>query len=409
MKKIINENLVLEEQLEDIITYVVEKKDKISALLVFLLNSNLYKDEFDANLISISRESNMLKYIPTRSRMDTDYFDLDVKGVEIRIGRLINKIIDNIKNFFSYNSPNEVHIEEDTIYDFVYRLSIPYNMKQRRIEFVPYGEPQINIKVDDYIVNGVVKYFRSDFIIFKTESKIPKNILNRGSYYSPVELSLKSEKVKQSDVENFVNELISCIKINKSEKDSKLEIVTGEDISYWYDFNNYQSGIGKLGSSCMSEVKPEFFDIYTKNENCSMLILKNKNNKLIGRAILWKTTTGEYFMDRVYTSFDSDENIFYNYAIKNNYIYRTSKTEFFSFMKGSDKLSSYKTTIKVFISNGNLDCYPYVDTLPYLHCIDDYFLLSNSEKIIEFVTDPMILRDLEGGYIQNGKRYSNNN
>jgi hypothetical protein len=98
----------------------------------------------------------------------------------------------------------------------------------------------------------------------------------------------------------------------------------------------------------------------------SLLILKNKNGKLVARALLWKTDIGEYFMDRVYSLNDSDNNLFINYAIQNGYMYRTQKTEGFEYYKGKDKIQPH---IEVTLKPGTEDCefFPYVDTLSYMY------------------------------------------
>ena len=95
-------------------------------------------------------------------------------------------------------------------------------------------------------------------------------------------------------------------------KDSKFELVSGEDIRYWYDAENWD---GELGS-CMRHKKCQpFLDIYCNNpEKCSMLIHYSEKNrkKIIGRALVWndlikpRTKVGENdyitytLMDRVY-------------------------------------------------------------------------------------------------------------
>ena len=46
----------------------------------------------------------------------------------------------------------------------------------------------------------------------------------------------------------------------------------------------------------------DWFEIYTNNSYCSMLIL-TKYNRLVGRALLW-TINNNVYMDRVYYSAD---------------------------------------------------------------------------------------------------------
>jgi hypothetical protein len=57
-------------------------------------------------------------------------------------------------------------------------------------------------------------------------------------------------------------------------------------------------------------------------EKIRMLVVTNKENKLLGRALLWKLDEpkGEIYMDRVYTTEDYLEKMFYEYAKKRNFI-----------------------------------------------------------------------------------------
>jgi hypothetical protein len=93
------------------------------------------------------------------------------------------------------------------------------------------------------------------------------------------------------------------------------DLVEGDDIEHWYWYENYKENSGTLGSSCMAQ-KRNLFSIYTQNQDvCKMLILK-EDDKIIGRALVWKLASikhmrkdiegVEYFMDRQYTIKDSD-------------------------------------------------------------------------------------------------------
>jgi hypothetical protein len=66
------------------------------------------------------------------------------------------------------------------------------------------------------------------------------------------------------------------------------EIVEGDEIAKWYRYENYAENKGTLGNSCMRDKRDSFFEIYTKNpEVCRMLILK-EDDKILGRALIWK-------------------------------------------------------------------------------------------------------------------------
>ena len=85
-----------------------------------------------------------------------------------------------------------------------------------------------------------------------------------------------------------------------------IELVSGDDIRYWYDGDNYANDYvtGDLGNSCMRyDECQSYFDIYTDNpDQVQMLIVKDNDNMLIGRSLVWTTTTGERVHDRIYGS-----------------------------------------------------------------------------------------------------------
>ena len=117
-----------------------------------------------------------------------------------------------------------------------------------------------------------------------------------------------------------------------------------------------------------------------------MLILfpEGIDDKIIGRAILWKLDTfnGEpvddkYFMDRIYTANPSDEFIFMEYAKKHGYYYKSVQ----AYGTNYDIVSPDGTNIKVEMSVNvpskkqygdgvGYEYYPYVDTLQFFSTKD---------------------------------------
>lgn len=139
-------------------------------------------------------------------------------------------------------------------------------------------------------------------------------------------------KYKSKDIEEFVNKFKSVM-----ESSSQFELIEGDDIEEWYDKNNYLEVKGTLGSSCMGS-KKGIFDLYTKNKNCRLLILKD-DDKIVGRALVWKLSwlstkdfdniadnRDVYFMDRQYTISDSDIIKFKEYAKSQNWAYKESNS-----------------------------------------------------------------------------------
>ena len=90
---------------------------------------------------------------------------------------------------------------------------------------------------------------------------------------------------------------------------------------------NYYSSHGALGGSCMADEEKDTFKIYYKNDKkVQLLIYVDNNDKIHGRALLWKLNTSpcdaKYFMDRVYTNADSDVIKFKNFAEEKGFLYK---------------------------------------------------------------------------------------
>jgi hypothetical protein len=158
--------------------------------------------------------------------------------------------------------------------------------------------------------------------------------------------------IPPKELEEFVNKL-------KSKKDNEYEIkiVEGDEIKKYYrtealvagGSRNPQLEYSEIMRSCMRDkekVKPNVFDIYTKNpESCKMVVMLDENKNLVSRAILWKVNNSQnnqkneyfggtntdgggklslpdsfWFMDRVYSVENWMDNLMYDWAKKKGYV-----------------------------------------------------------------------------------------
>ncbi len=182
-------------------------------------------------------------------------------------------------------------------------------------------------------------------------------------------------KFTAKQIEEFTNKLKSIGTVS-----NLIETVSGVDIKFWYNFSNYSSNKGTLGSSCMRHKEcSHYFDIYIKNpEVCKLLILKDLD-KIIGRALLWKLhdCEYEYMMDRIYSDNDVTTQHFKEYAKKHNYIYRRCGIESYSHFETPTGIKELKLQVK--LKEWNFDYYPYMDTFKKLNTITG-ILYNNSDK-----------------------------
>jgi hypothetical protein len=246
-------------------------------------------------------------------------------------------------------------------------------------------------KDDDLRQNFIKPIGLEDKITFLSQKKYLDN-LSRGSIMNPYDMrsnetgvgrlrdlfKLTGQDFSSSEIEKFVN-LYKSIGLSDNET---FRLVKGDEIAFWYSVENYSSKLGTLGKSCMMDVEPDFFQIYTDSPNCQMLILTAKDEtgkeKLLGRSIVWKITKcypkitdGElFFMDRIYTNKDSDANKFKKYSDEKGWCrksYNDSDEETGMNIVFSGDSKSCKLTVDLSIPGSYIiDSYPYLDTLKFM-------------------------------------------
>ena len=179
--------------------------------------------------------------------------------------------------------------------------------------------------------------------------------------------NLGSTKFSDSDVEKFVN----AFKASKVDNTMEFKLVSGDDISKYYNEKRYYNMSGSLGGSCMSDESKKIFKIYTKNPNkVKLLIYVDKDDKVHGRALVWKLDSSpvkcEYFMDRVYTSRDSDEIKFKKFAKDKEWMYKklmNGHTDDSVKFVYRDQLVYGEISVDL---DGDFSNYPFIDTLCFL-------------------------------------------
>ena len=233
----------------------------------------------------------------------------------------------------------------------------------------------------------LVKDDNSD-VIYTTN----RNSIKIGRLVNHLLTEVKLEFVAK-DIEDFVN-LYKASYDFTSNKDVQFEVVKGDMIAHWYKRQNYVDGGGVLSNSCMCEKGSEYFDIYTKNSRCSMVILYSDGGELRsdgtyrsdlikGRAILWDIVyNGESikFMDRVYTQNDSDVELFKSYAQSRGWWYKESQSMYpeTPITKGEDvSIEDFEVELDVV----NIKYFPYMDTMCHWVTKEDgKVVLTNNSK-----------------------------
>jgi hypothetical protein len=207
-------------------------------------------------------------------------------------------------------------------------------------------------------------------------------------------------KFTPKDIEEFTNQF----KATLEKQGEQFEEVSGEVINHWYNYENYKEMSGSLGNSCMAR-KGGLFDIYVNNtEVCKMLILV-EDDKLIGRALVWKLDSIKcygvdpkadvWFMDRQYTINDTYVEKFKNYATEKGWYFKSYNNHHsYSTVTIDGKEKNCDMTIKV--KPGRYKKYPYMDTFKRYNP-EDGILYNDDEEKVDY-TGQYILNDTGGGY-----------
>lgn len=161
-------------------------------------------------------------------------------------------------------------------------------------------------------------------------------------------LTANSLTAIDANIEDFVNKFRAVLAV-MNDIFSRFDIVEGDDLGFWYNRRNYESQRGNLGSSCQAVGRLDWLEIYIKNpETVKLLILKSEDSddKICGRALLWKLDDGRYLVDTIYVNKDSDANVYREYANAKGYA-----------------LMNYNETFVAHVKPEECDKYPSVDNM----------------------------------------------
>lgn len=232
----------------------------------------------------------------------------------------------------------------------------------------------------------------------------------------PAKLSRKLIKdnylqdLSDAEFEKFGNKVRAYLGVVGDEdgegKNIKLEIIDGEPIRNAYYGGNYSKLLGdstNLHGSCMrSDSSQKYFGIYVENtDKVKMLVAKDEENKILGRALLWNFDDGDMGMDTIYGP-DIVAQLMIDWAVDNNYWFKSNQSCHHHIFDrhgldrfDNDKLREMGKIIRnVTLNKAEFDYYPYVDSLYYLcNDISKWFLSNTYNNVVE-----KTLRDTGGSY-----------
>lgn len=156
-----------------------------------------------------------------------------------------------------------------------------------------------------------------------------------------------------------------------------IDVVTGENIRYWYSNLHYaklpsNSYSSELWNSCMSAPQTgKVLNLYCENpDKIALCIYINEEDKLMARALVWKIDNGKVYMDRIYANSPEQKQALINYARENGMIIHNEVRKTMDVTLPKDYGHIHRP------SNGN----PYMDTFKYAVVDEDSkrYYLTNS-------------------------------
>jgi hypothetical protein len=251
----------------------------------------------------------------------------------------------------------------------------------------------------------IKKYFIKNYN--KTLFKTIKTISSIGKMINKIfPNEFKASGDKGNDIESFANE-IKTIRNLLSSNLNDFKIVEGDDINHWYYYRNYDSHAPKgsvLGNSCMKHgYCADYLTFYAINPVKLVILMSKEEGKILGRALLWNVYVDDdkelrQFLDRIYTVYESDIDLFKEFAKRNGWIYKKNQTMFENEIMVDTKKNISKSFLlktEIGFKRTEKNEYPYMDTFKYFYVNDEF--LSNSTEINHNLKYK--LEDSEGEYV----------
>jgi len=374
-EKIVKKKLTYSTRFGELLNTISEK----SPIVKKLINSEV-PETFNFNYIDITDNNDVLTFI-RNNRVEqikeekTIYINLSAKGFQKKpsIFRKLKFKTDEKGNFL-IGTPEDRKLRQKQIDEGVeekdLKKLVPAKGLQGKVGgYCPHPDFEahpntilckfIDEKGNEYLVSKAnLKEQFSEQEFYKGSGRVEVKV---GKFFQSLFLELKID-VKDKEIEDLVNNFKTTMDILKDQL-KLFRIIEGKDIKeIGYQRNNYAKNAGTLSQSCMTngdDNGTRSCDLYVKNpESVRLIVLKDikDENKIRGRALLWKSDEGEYYMDRVYTQEPALEGLFRELAKKAGYL------SHFDWQKREYNDKKFNITLKNKY-NGN----PFLDSMDYVN------------------------------------------
>lgn len=248
-----------------------------------------------------------------------------------------------------------------------YKATRPLAKIFKKIKFVPNSE---YLDISFFDVDKEDQNLVS-FISSKKFQGDPKNLKGRQTMRIGKLFKKLNPELNEVKIEELTDAYRASYRLIVLKEGLDLDVVTGEDIRYWYSNEHYKSPSNgsTLWNSCMSSPGCSvYFNLYCENpDKIALCVYLDENEKLCARALVWKLDDDEIYMDRIYSYKNEYRNILVEYANKNDML-----------MYGQCSKNLRVTVSKDYANKnrpekGN----PYMDTMKYMIYDNNKFILTN--------------------------------
>lgn len=244
---------------------------------------------------------------------------------------------------------------------------------------------QINTDEDMRDTSLIMVGDTPDSVIFQRQGR-PLNLNDK------IKIGRLVKKIDKDSTSHEIESFINAYKAVYIGKTVQPKVIKGEELRKSFLAENLLAETNDFSENCMRfDYCQPYLDIYVKNKDrVSAVVLKDDDNKILARALLWATDQNEIVMDRIYAVEPSWKNLLKNWANEKGYYYRAkddSKPMNATLFMYNGNMITEKFSIS--LENYDLQNYPFLDTFCYM---------DNEGTLYNYIPEKTSYKELRSAY-----------